>query len=267
MNSLRNTPPRRTNVFADPQVRLYAPFGIAVVLAMLVIAFLALQGNGQPQPLGKQDQQIAGQPAAQPSVAPQPTSQAMPTSVPDTIQAFFAPDGALATTFSPLACNAIGTYPGDWVLCDIDGPQNVWVKRTDVPNITIHGPSYVETIVSAPDPPVAPAPIVWQEAPAPAAQPVSIPSALDISAENLAEIANRTDQASGGGIQPVPTFAPGQVLPTAVVKPVLPYDPNDPAAVETWNRALANSGVNVEATQVAQAAVACASDYTGGSCR
>lgn len=124
---------------------------------------------------------------------------------------------------------------------------------TAIVNVPAAPPRPVVVPASVPQAPVAPQPAVV-EAPAPVVEPVHVDAQPDLVAVN-------TDRAMGGTGDTSPLPA---VLPTVVPGPVAPYDASDPAAVATWNQALRNSGVDVDATATVMAEIACNADLAAG---
>ncbi len=119
--------------------------------------------------------------------------------------------------------------------------------------------------VAAPAPRSAPVVVVPQylptAAPAPAlAAPVESAAVSPDAQPDL--IGSNADRAMGGTGSTAPLPA---VLPTVVPGvPVAPYDPNDPQAVETYRRAMLNSGVDLNATATVMAEIACNADLAAG---
>jgi hypothetical protein len=93
------------------------------------------------------------------------------------------------------------------------------------------------------------------EAPAPVALPPPAPPANLDNPVEVEQLGTYADQATGGGWQDAATGA------------VLPFDPTDQEAVDTMNRALANSGQPTMTPGLSadtERAIACAADLAAG---
>lgn len=138
------------------------------------------------------------------------------------------------------------------------------IARLLEPPKTTIAPADVSRPVSVPRPMprTAPRPVQQAEpapveaAPVEEAVPIEVAPPADLSVpEQVDELATYADQATGGGWVDEQTGA------------VLPYDPSDQEAVDTMNRALANSGqptMTPVLTAEQEREIACAADLAAG---